>query len=444
MPIKRSLQSIIGSVKRRQQNQNENAESDYTESEPSIIDNIVEFIKKHEREMNEQYYSVKTLDGLDKTLDIYETIEESEYYKELMRISVVVLTANYFESEIFNLNAFNTYCGKDKKIKKLKNGLSLFQGSRIVNAYILQMNEYYVLHLHAPETGSNTPCGSSDLARYVFSCDFLNPSCIVSFGICFGINPGQQSIGNTIIAEKLYPWSVGLKISNDNWQVKSDDYIINLRKHFSVLYNNIEEKARKYKKPNSQELAIMGNMITSEAVLSSEIIKQQAVNRSHGCMIIGGEMEGYGLAMECVNYSKTPCVILKAICDWGAVKDIDRFLHAKLVHYDKSINYKDRIQAYAAQCAYQFLDELFKNNLFEKRDLIDSVCMTLLEKYQADYAISKDALASFIDQALRDLFSKYDNLPENRKRNLFELVTRMTIDQCLIEDDDQEMYAFQY
>ena len=70
----------------------------------------------------------------------------------------------------------------------------------------------------------------------------------------------------------------------------------------------------------------MGNMLTGEAVISNEKIKIEAIEKAYGCEIIGGEMEGYGLAKECIYYCNIPCVILKAICDWGVCKNIDEYL----------------------------------------------------------------------------------------------------------------------
>ena len=440
MPEKRRAIFKMDSLLRWRQKQKTKRDNDLSEAEENIVDNIVNFIQKHESELNEQYSRVKTNGGLNNTLDIYETIEEATYYKELMRVSVVVLTANYFESEFFNLNAAEK---SGQKIKELKNGLLLFNESRIVKAYIAKIDDYYVLHLHAPETGSNTPCGSADLARYVTSCEFLNPSCIVSFGICFGIEPGIISIGDTLIAEKLYPWSVALKINNDNWIVKNDNYVINLREKSPILYSRIEEKANQYQGPNNYKFAVMGNMITSEAVISSEKMKQTAIDRAYGCNIIGGEMEGYGVAKECINYSNTPCVILKAVCDWGAVKNIDKYLQSKLKNYKDTINYKDCIQAYAAHCAYQFLEELFEEQLFDKRDLIGKIFLSLSENYQADYVISKDVLESFIKQSLNDFLDKFSELSEKRKIKMIEMVIEQIVSQYLIEDEKGEMYTFQ-
>ena len=56
-----------------------------------------------------------------------------------------------------------------------------------------------------------------------------------------------------------------------------------------------------------------GNIITGEAVVNNQKEKLKAIERAYGCDITAGEMEGYGLAKECIYYSHIPCLIIKAI-----------------------------------------------------------------------------------------------------------------------------------
>lgn len=440
MPQKNINREQITSFLKKSLHSLKKNKEELSKAESIIVDNVANFIRLHEIEISTQYLSVKTQDGLNKPLEIYDTIDEKAYLDELMRVSAVILTANYFESEILNLS---TSSKNGKRIKQLNNGISLFEGGGIVKAYLMEIGDYNVLHLNAPETGSNTPCGSSDLARYVRACEYLNPSCIVSFGICFGIDPEQHKIGHTIVAKKLYPWSVALKISNDYiWQVKSDDYSLNLSKEWPNLYKQIDEKAKAFQGDGSGQCVWLGNMITSEAVISSEKVKNDAIDRSHGHSIIGGEMEGYGLAKECIHYNKTPCIVLKAICDWGAVKDIDQYLKSRLPNYNETAHYKDRIQAYAAHCAYQFLEILFTEKLVEKNDLIYNLYKKLANRYQADYVISKEMLTQFLNEELYDSSPKYRELCDQKRKEMLERVTSIIIEEYLLEDEVEEMYAF--
>lgn len=376
-----------------------------TKSQEKIIEIVEEYVKERTVDLNTHYLSVKTVNGKNKTHDIYESIDMETYNSELLKVSIVILTANYFECEILNYNVFKDY---GKKIKKLCNGLQLLHDRHIVKAYIMEINGYTILHLHAPETGSNTPCGSSDLVRYVGACEFIEPSCIISFGICYGTNTEEFSLGDTIIAEKIYPWSIGIKINDDGWKIKCDDYIIDLREQDAPLYDRVQEVIESTQNLCVNQKAKMGNMLTAEAVVSNERVKIQAIQNAYTCNIVGGEMEGYGLAKECIYYNKTPCMIIKAICDWGAVKNIDEYIGEKIPEVNGY--YKDKIQAYTTYCAYKVLNELFMEKVFKRSNIIVSIHDKLLKKYYPDGSISRDEFDDFIEKYLKNNYMKYSNM----------------------------------
>lgn len=370
-------------------------------NQKGVLDDIKDFIKKNTLKLQEQYFSVIDRQSLPKkvvaTNDIYVEISEYDYKTELLKVSVVVFSANFFECEILNYNAFKE---SNKKIKKLENGIDIFLGKnfRLIDAFILEINGFTILHLKAPETGSNTPCGSADLARYVRNIQFLNPACIVSFGICYGVDYKKQSLGDVLFAEKIYPWSIGIKVKDDDWSIKHDDYIIDLRQNAKTLYHKINDVFNG--KINKSKDVIFGNvspgnMITSEAVVNNEEVKIAAIEKSYGCSIIGGEMEGYGLAKECIYYGNIPCLIIKAICDWGVCKNIDDILDDDLP-FEVRFDCKGQIQAYAAYCAYLTLKKLFFENVFEEKSFFENVKEHIYNTYFNDGYIQDDCLKKCI------------------------------------------------
>lgn len=387
-----------------------------------IISNIKKYIDKKHVDLETQYLSVKMPDGQNKNNDIYDFIDWDIYSIELMKVSVVILTANYYECEILNLNV---YKDSGKKIKQLNSGIQLLKDRHIVKTYILEIDDYIVLHLHAPETGSNTPCGSADLVRYVGDCEFLDPSCIISFGICYGTDYKNFSLGDTLIAEKIYPWSIGIKINEDGWKIKCDDYVIDLRGEDAHLYDRIKMVSDTTQDLCPGQRMALGNMLTSEAVVSNEKIKIEAIENAYGCNIVGGEMEGYGLAKECIYYTKKPCIILKAICDWGAVKNIDKYIEVKNSELKKT--YKDQIQAYTTYCAYRALNELFKKKAFQKKDTIALIYEGLREKYYSDASIRNKVLRDFVDKYLETNFKKGKQMSKQCK----ESVTNITVEEVI-------------
>ncbi len=407
-----------------------------------VLKNVIDFLKENENSLKFHYNSVINIDaaGHKKVVNEsrYEEIDISKYNSELLKVSVVILTANFFESEILNHNIF---VDTKTKIKKLKNGINLFPGAdfRVVDAYIFDINNYKILHLHAPETGSNTPCGSSDLVRYVKNTDYLNPNCIISYGVCYGINPKEQNLGDTIVAQKIYPWSIAMKISEKDWAIKSDDYIIDLREYNSTLYHNINQLIRGEidNCPYMDFVNVsMKNMVTGEAVVSNERFKREAIDRAHGFEICGGEMEGYGLAKECIYYNKTSCLIIKSICDWGALKNID----FKTIHTDLSDelkkDYKGKIQAYTSYCAYKFLRKLIFENILDNNNFYKEIEQILIDNLNTNFYIK--------DKYLKELV-----LHNIKKANLsvqIEEFTKLVIDNLkidlideIIEDDKKSV-----
>ncbi len=381
------------------------------EKEKSVIDYLGRFFNVHSDELIKHYFSVIDKDSGGRkqwaTEEIYQLISEDEYKAELLKVSVVILTANPFEREVLNCNV---YFDNNTKIKNLEEGINPFKKSdfHVVDPYIFEINGYTVLHLYAPETGSNTPCGSTDLVRYVSLNPYLKPKCIISFGVCFGINWLEQNIGDTIIAEKVYPWSIGIKINKNSWEIKHDDYIIDLRQNSPQLYNKINRVVTGKKNDNKNIVTnnvLMGNVLTGEAVVNNETAKLEAIENSYTCKIIGGEMEGYGLSKECVYYLDTPCLIIKAICDWGVCKNIDEKLF-DLIPKESRFDCKGQLQAFAAYNAYLVLKKLFFENVFSPssvlRDAIDIIMKTYGSDQTVRYSCLKEFLLDYINCYISD------------------------------------------
>ena len=420
------------------------------------VENILQYVKEHSEELALHYLSVKTETGSDyKPSEKKYTctkISENEYLSKLLKVSIVILTANAFESEILNLNLSNRFgC----TVLERNPSLLLLRGKKPTYAYIFEMPDYTILHLHAPDTGSNTPCGSADLARYINECEYLNPSCIISFGICFGQTMDGFNLGDTIVAEKIYPWSIGVKISLDNlgnttWEIKSDDYVINLAEFAPLIYDKIKTTCNSTTNLCLNQQVLLGNIITSEAVVSNELVKRSAEIAAHGWKIIGGEMEGYGLAKEALFYGpqdrnrpRIACVILKAICDWGAVKNIDDYIDKATLCSLLTIqaSYKDQIQAYTAYCAYKVLEALLEEKVFDNNNILSSFTKYINNLFMRNNGfMSVDRFHQFISEwlansqgdhqasDLRFPVEKYNRLSQERLNNYIRMLSSLVLE----------------
>ena len=338
--------------------------------ESPIITYIKQFLDSDRTEIMEHcYFSIRDISCNRYFKDSIDLLDDSNFDSLFPLVSNVILTANKIECDSLNYIISKQ---NDNDLKKRKHALPIFKNNDIGSpeAYIFKMNSFYILHLNAYETGSNTPGGSTDLVRYISNHPLLCPSNIISFGICYGRDTITQNIGDVIIPKKLYTWSIGQKISDTTLKIKNDNFNLQLEDKFSdsgiysllkdfcnnedgrVVYDTLKLKNTDQSKEIKIDFKIrvtMGNMSTGEAVVSSTKAKKMIRQSTNNEKELGGEMEGFGLAKECILYAKIPCFIIKSICDWGECKDIDKILTQENIKCPPHL--KDQLQAYAAFCA---------------------------------------------------------------------------------------------
>ncbi len=396
-----------------------------------VFKNIKEFIEDKEKNViMENCYSAIRTEGERVFEHSLPCLAPSDFDAYFPLVSAVIFTANKFECDMLNYLILNQNVGT---VHKRRDKIHIFGNSDMHSpvAYMLKVSSSYILHLLANETGSYTPGGSSDLVRYINGNSALRPSCIISFGICYGRNPDKQMIGEVLIPRKLYPWTIGQKVVEEELQIKHDDFNLCLEEKFDKnnIYSSISmycnddegriiEKSIKIKNEEKKfKIKVSyGNMSTGEAVVSSKILKDKIVVANQNEKEIGGEMEGYGLAKECVYYAKIPCVIIKSICDWGELKNIEKAFEENGVKYPK--NLKDKLQAYASFCAGLALLDLF---LVEGDKLLASSIINWLkekcicnEYHYASEEKIKDGIKEFFDCEI-DCDFIFDNLLQLNK-----------------------------
>ena len=261
------------------------------ENKSPVVDYMEKFLASDKCELMEFCYaSIRNSSQSRSHREQIEELENTEFDRMFPLVSCIILTANKIECD-----SLNYILSQQKKasLYRRKRPLPIFQSGDFgaPEAFICKLHSFYVLHLRAYETGSNTPGGSSDLVRYISRHPRLRPSSIISFGICYGRDPGKQEIGNVIIPKKLYPWSIGQKISDKTFKVKHDDFNLSLEQAFSkseiysslrTFCNDVDGKLvtgflslrspRQGEDSKTQKFTVwvsQGNMSTGEAVVSS-------------------------------------------------------------------------------------------------------------------------------------------------------------------------------
>lgn len=308
--------------------------------------NLNDFYQLHKKECDENY-----LDATNRNkLKIYKEIKDPNLVNSLfIKTDVVILTANYFEKNILHLNAVNET--KQEIMHYIINSCNNPQRPLNINIYFFQIGGFRILHMEAKQTGSYSMGGSADLIRFVIRNKYCFPSAIISYGICFGNDYKKQRLGDTIIANKLYPYFMSAKVKEKYFFVK-DSNIFDIDSQLDAKIQYLIGKGEL----SENNRIFYGNMVTGEAVVSNEIMKDIFIKAATNQPVLGGEMEGYGLFKECRGFEcLLPCLLVKSICDWGAYKNIEEDI-------DVDSNLKDKLQAYAAKQAYEVLSILLQKD----------------------------------------------------------------------------------
>lgn len=357
----------------------------------NIKNNVCEFYINHKGECDNQYLVAEWKNFG----EIYENISEQKIIKSLFtQTAIVILTANKYEKNILHgqISSLNK-C----KIKRFE--IQLFPNKEFkaeTYAYSFEWQGYVILHIEAQQTGSYTYGGSADIIRYILNSKSIYPMAIMSYGICFGTNEINNSLGDVLISKKIYPYFMGAKITDTGYFVTDDNMFKINSSLAATIKSMLDENA--FSLPANK--VYFGNYITGEAVVSRKKARDEFVKVIRE-PVIGGEMEGYGLFKECNGFSHAiPCLIVKSICDWAVLKNFDtRPIFEKMganISEEEQKTIKERIQAYSAYQAYCVVNIMLEKHLFN-----DSVYKTI-----RDYIVKRSGkvlLAQVIKEQIQNI-----------------------------------------
>lgn len=174
--------------------------------------------------------------------------------------------------------------------------------------------ELFQLRSSAGSNGSN---GSTLIAAEAIS--ILEPDHVISVGICFGADKGEQNIGDVTVSKEMFHY--------DSARIGENDYISRGQK---IPCSDFLLSA-------CQQVALDGVKVHYGIVASGEKLVDNRefvdflVNQQKE--IISGEMEGTGISSACQR-EKTDWIMVKAICDWGYNKSKE---HQELAAYNSAM-----------------------------------------------------------------------------------------------------------
>jgi nucleoside phosphorylase len=148
----------------------------------------------------------------------------------------------------------------------------------------------------------------------------LNPKAILLLGIAFGINPKKQHLGDVIVAESVYNYSLEKKgdsqsilrggethcgpILSERFRMRRDDWKLDRIKGRPVKVHQ-------------------GLLLSGPKLINNREFRDQLVAEFANREILGGEMEGAG-AYEAAEREKVEIILVKGICDWADGSKNDR------------------------------------------------------------------------------------------------------------------------
>ncbi len=211
------------------------------------------------------------------------------------------------------------------------------------------LGKYSVAHVHCENQGSIKE-GAAILTTQEAMSE-VKPKACVMIGIAYGADKVEQKIGDVLISEYIQPYdSIRVSTTADGKKYEEDR-------------NQIKEPGRAIKNQfvsfdfNNKNYNIWhGTLLSGEKLIDNEKYKEELIERFSVCKgsnkkIIGGEMEGVGLASALSRCGNANWIIVKAICDWA--------------DGNKKENKKEK-QALAAKNAADFCKRLFMTNMLSQ------------------------------------------------------------------------------
>ncbi len=282
--------------------------------------------------------------------DMYVSRPASELHLFEKKNLIVLMTANDVEMGVLHV-FLNNHCQEGEYGRKI---IRIVDGKIVY--YFSKVGRYDILHV-CNKTGAYSEGGSAETIRTVMS--KLNPILVISTGVAFGIDWVKQSLCDVIISERILVYDKGIKITDGKLVIK--------REHILSTEATLMERIRQHRslmRPGKLPRFQIGDVLTGEAVVSDTDFKAMICGlfSSKSSVIIGGEMEGYGVYVEAAHQG-VPCIIIKGICDWGMLKNS---LSDKAGEDgDKENNErKDALQAMAATRAYSIVFTLLEDPYF--------------------------------------------------------------------------------
>lgn len=296
-----------------------------------VRDNIQNF-------WNEQGLQVRQ--NFEKMLDVprRNNMNRRTFDAMIEKCDVLLLSANSVEGRVVSWHLMQENEGRE---------LDTF----VISGHLYQfatIDSVPVVHIWPNDMSSFTMYGSFSAVDAAL--DLFQPKYIFAVGVAFGIDPGNQALGDVLVAKNLVFYDSFNKVTDGTTRLRPDD-TYKIDANLIAQLHSLDRPSPPKDVGNFKWF--FGSMLTGGTVLSDAEEKKRLVDAAEkiGQTIIGGEMEASGIHFACQRTKRrsVPFTIFKGICDWGAEKN--GWDAANLGELDRD-TVKDCVQAFACNNAY--------------------------------------------------------------------------------------------
>jgi HAD superfamily phosphoserine phosphatase-like hydrolase len=216
---------------------------------------------------------------------------------ERLDIKIVLMTANEIEREELNKRMVPHNDGQLRQY---------FDGD---NDFILgYFGRYHIAHIHCKQHGSLGP--EASMLTLESALEVINPDIIIMVGVAYGANKNTQKIGDVLISESIRSTDMLKRLPHNQVENRNENFLAG-EKIVNIL-TNLQIKGIEFN-------IIKGMIISGEALINDEEYKENLISifKEDKENIIGGEMEGIGLASLLKRKNINDWVLIKGISDWA-------------------------------------------------------------------------------------------------------------------------------
>lgn len=213
------------------------------------------------------------------------------------RVLIVTVTDKELEAV---LDVFEGHTGKRVKPR--------FDGSVPVFA-LGAVNDTELFVVQAGAQGITNPAGALTVSAEAIR--HLSPHYALIVGICYGLQPEAQKIGDVLVSERIRDLDHGklLALGDEVREVLRGETVV----PSAMLLNSVRAARRGWERPDGPKVRF-GMMLAWNKLLDS-VPAVESLRKNH-CDAIGGDMEGAGF-QAAARFAGVECLLIKSICDWG-------------------------------------------------------------------------------------------------------------------------------